>query len=667
MTWLSVLLPVLLAVLKLAASQGNDSLFVTEQELFRRVVDLLVPGEDILSETAVTSLLSILANRVQCAEVPCEKCFSADDVFELAGKNDSGSKTLTPDEFFQISPGLLLFLTDPQRVCQVIQAKHWGKETTVFTEKLLTQIDTSQIPKLTHSLVEEELQKIQKNYLTVDKGQPCVNSTQIIEEYELVSNGTTRVNIGHFSAVMLYHFLRGDCLPRYVLPGPEYFLNFIFHIYQNLTRTELEDLMDKIGLAHNSQEDQHQENSGSHSEDHSGEGSHGHRSNQLPSHGQEEGDENSSWDTKCFSSTEIMAIHQIAANGTISQSEFVQLSPTLIQQLLSQACTRGHEKEPHKHQLTTAEKFIYGSIATLIISLCAVFGIIIVLFTSCNNAYQYVIQGFISLAVGSLTGDAVLHLIPKFLGLHSHENSVEHTPAPHIWKLMAVLGGIYAFFVMEKLFGIFIKDDLPDEKGHHHCDHELALQAFKKNQKKIQTTSQVELMSSDLSLEGDFGQRSKKALRVLPYMIVIGDGIHNFADGLALGAAFSVSWKTGLATTLAVFCHELPHEMGDFAVLLHAGISVKKAILLNFGSALTAFIGLYIALGVATDEIVQEWIFTVATGLFLYVALADMIPEMMEAKSKNPWILFLLQNLGLLVGWTILILLSLYEDQIQFG
>ncbi|XP_072911228.1 zinc transporter ZIP4 [Hemitrygon akajei] len=666
MTWLSVLLPVLLAVLKLAASQGNESLFVTEQELFRRVVDLLVPGEDILSETAVTSLLSILENRVQCAEVPCEKCFLANDVFELAGKNDSGSKTLTPDEFFQISPGLLLFLTDPQRVCQDIQAKQWEKETTVFTEKLLTAIDTSQIPKLTHSLVEEELQKIQKSYLTVDKGQPCVNSTQIIEEYKLVSNGMTGINVGHFSAVILYHVLRGDCLLRYLLPGPEYFLNFIFHMYQNLTGTELEDLMDKIGLAHNNQEHQHPENSGSHSEDHSGERSQGHRSNQLPSHGQEEGNEDSSWDMKCFSSSEIMAIHQIAANEMISQSKFVQLSPALIQQLLSQACTGvQQEKEPHKYQLTTAEKFIYGSIATLIISLCAVLGIIIVLFTSCTNAYQYVIQGFISLAVGSLTGDAVLHLIPKFLGLHSHGNSLEHMPESHIWKLLAVLGGIYAFFVMEKLFRIFIKDDV--EKGHHHCDHELALQAFKKNQKKKQTTSQVELMSSDVSLEGDFGQRSNKALRVLPYMIVIGDSIHNFADGLALGAAFSVSWKTGLATTLAVFCHELPHEMGDFAVLLHSGISVKKSILLNFGSALTAFIGLYIALGVATDEIVQEWIFTVATGLFLYVALADMIPEMMEAKSKNPWILFLLQNLGLLVGWTILILLSLYEDQIQFG
>lgn len=73
MTGLFALLPVLLAALKLAASQGDESPSVTGQELFRRVVDLLVPGEDILTETAVTSLLSVLENRVQCSEVPCEK------------------------------------------------------------------------------------------------------------------------------------------------------------------------------------------------------------------------------------------------------------------------------------------------------------------------------------------------------------------------------------------------------------------------------------------------------------------------------------------------------------------------------------------------------------------------------------------------------------------
>lgn len=138
-------------------------------------------------------------------------------------------------------------------------------------------------------------------------------------------------------------------------------------------------------------------------------------------------------------------------------------------------------------------------------------------------------------------------------------------------------------------------------------------------------------------------------------MITAGDGIHNFADGLAIGAAFSLSWKSGLATSIAVLCHELPHELGkqnmhshlnadgishfsfltsshcsrfspgDFAILLHSGVSVRRALLLNLGSAMTSFVGLYIALSVATDLATQQWIAAFIAGLFLYVGLADMV------------------------------------------
>ena len=65
------------------------------------------------------------------------------------------------------------------------------------------------------------------------------------------------------------------------------------------------------------------------------------------------------------------------------------------------------------------------------------------------------------------------------------------------------------------------------------------------------------------------------------WMVIFGDGIHNLADGLAIGAAFSESYTSGLSTSIAVLCHELPHEVGDFAMLLKAGMSVKQAVFYN--------------------------------------------------------------------------------------
>ncbi|XP_031803229.1 zinc transporter ZIP4-like [Sarcophilus harrisii] len=149
-------------------------------------------------------------------------------------------------------------------------------------------------------------------------------------------------------------------------------------------------------------------------------------------------------------------------------------------------------------------------------------------------------------------------------------------------------------------------------------------------------------------------------------MITLGDALHNFADGLTVGAAFTSSWKTGLATSLAVLCHEVPHELGDFGALLHAGLSVRRAMLLNVVSSLTAFAGLYVALGIGSNEESEIWILAVAIGLFLYVALCDMLPSMMNVKDKRPWLLFFLHNLGLLSGWAILLVLSLYEENITF-
>ncbi|ESO84491.1 hypothetical protein LOTGIDRAFT_74077, partial [Lottia gigantea] len=114
-------------------------------------------------------------------------------------------------------------------------------------------------------------------------------------------------------------------------------------------------------------------------------------------------------------------------------------------------------------------------------------------------------------------------------------------------------------------------------------------------------------------------------LRHLALMIIIGDAIHNFADGLAIGAAFTDSTTEGIAVSVAVFCHELPHELGDFAVLLKTGMTIKWAVFWNVMSALTAFLGLYVGLSISEDVVVRQWIFAVTAGMFLYIALVDVV------------------------------------------
>jgi len=108
-------------------------------------------------------------------------------------------------------------------------------------------------------------------------------------------------------------------------------------------------------------------------------------------------------------------------------------------------------------------------------------------------------------------------------------------------------------------------------------------------------------------------------------MVIMGDGLHNFTDGMAIGAAFSLNIAGGLSTAVAVFCHELPHELGDFAVLLKAGMSARQAIYYNVLSSVLSFFGMCVGIYFGDTEEASQWIFAVAAGLFIYIALVDMV------------------------------------------
>jgi zinc and cadmium transporter len=199
----------------------------------------------------------------------------------------------------------------------------------------------------------------------------------------------------------------------------------------------------------------------------------------------------------------------------------------------------------------------------------------------------------VSLAVGALLGDAFLHLIPE---------AFETTEDPTMLAL-AIVGGILGFFVIEKFL-----------HWHHHQGIE----------------------------------DSEPAVHPVGRIILFSDGVHNFIDGLIVALAYTVSIEVGVATTIAVILHEIPQEIGDFGVLLHAGYSKAKALWFNFLSGLFAILGAGTAfvLGESAESLALILV-PITAGGFIYIALSDLIPELHKTTSGRKSVV---QFAGILAG-----------------
>lgn len=156
------------------------------------------------------------------------------------------------------------------------------------------------------------------------------------------------------------------------------------------------------------------------------------------------------------------------------------------------------------------------------------------------------------------------------------------------------------------------------------------------------------------------------SLSSVAWMVIMGDGLHNFTDGMAIGAAFASNIAGGFSTAIAVLCHELPHELGDFAVLLKAGMSVKRAVCYNVLSSALCLGGMVCGVLAGHAPNATRWLFAAAAGMFLYIALVDMMPELSTSHSKEGTLCqCLLQLAGLATGIGIMLVIALYEEDLK--
>jgi zinc and cadmium transporter len=240
------------------------------------------------------------------------------------------------------------------------------------------------------------------------------------------------------------------------------------------------------------------------------------------------------------------------------------------------------------HIFSSAGLWTLGSV--LLVSAVSLVGV--VLLSLSEKVLNALLLPLVSFATGAMLGGVFIHLLPEVV---EESSNLSHS-------LLLVLGGLLLSFVVEKAI------------HWHHCHH--------------------------LGCEHHYRPAGK--------MILLGDGIHNFLDGMLIAAAFIADVRLGVAATIAVVLHEIPQEIGDFSILIHSGFTIARALFLNFLSALTAVAGALVVLLLATPVSgIEAILLPIAAGNFLYIAGSDLIPELhKESRPKQAFWQFVCILLG---------------------
>ncbi|XP_041499110.1 zinc transporter ZIP6-like isoform X2 [Microtus oregoni] len=463
---------------------------------------------------------------------------------------------------------------------------------------------------------------------------------------------------------------------------------------------------------------------------------------------------------ECFNATKLLTSHGMNIHVMLNATEFNYLCPAIINQIDARSCLihTASEKKAEIPQKTYSLQIAWlgGFIAISIISFLSLLGVILVPLMN-RVFFKFLLSFLVALAVGTLSGDALLHLLPHSHASHHHshsheepamerkrgplfshlsaENMEESTYFDSTWKGLTALGGLYFMFLVEHVLTLIkqFKDKKKKNQKKPESDEDVEIKKqlskyesqLSTNEEKVDSGERPEsYLQADSQEPSPFDSQqptmleeeevmiahahpqevyneyvprgcknkchshfhdtlgqsddlihhhhdyhhilhhhhhqnhhphshsqrySREELKdagiaTLAWMVIMGDGLHNFSDGLAIG---------------------------DFAVLLKAGMTVKQAVLYNALSAMLAYLGMATGIFIGHyAENVSMWVFALTAGLFMYVALVDMVPEMLHNDASDHgcsrWGYFFLQNAGILLGFGIMLLISIFEHKIVF-
>uniref|UniRef100_A0A1Q3F2B2 Putative zip zinc transporter n=1 Tax=Culex tarsalis TaxID=7177 RepID=A0A1Q3F2B2_CULTA len=320
-----------------------------------------------------------------------------------------------------------------------------------------------------------------------------------------------------------------------------------------------------------------------------------------------------------------------------------------------------HKAAKPKPEIDTFYIWVHSLSSTLLIS-AAPFFILFAIPLDNTEEMQPRLKTLLAFASGGLLGDAFLHLIPHAIQPHHHHGDDEghgshghshghshggeeeghgHDMRVGLW----VLAGIIAFLAVEKGVRLIKQDSAGGGHGHSHGAPAV---------KKAKTTPPPSPSKKDGKPGASGDKKSKKEvaeaakakgkavkkepkkedIKIAGYLNLAADFTHNFTDGLAIGASYLAGNSIGIVTTITILLHEVPHEIGDFAILVKSGCSKKKAMLLQLTTAVGALAGTVLALLGSGSDAAESWVLPFTAGGFIYIATVSVIPELLEESTK---------------------------------